>query len=431
MSVVILLMYFSLLIYLNKKKKNKVWCASNLVIGLYGFSTLMSIVLVLVYGHEAPSIKSVLVFILMLTPYFIPLFFFPDSKGRMDLEVPNNISLKSTTILFSVLGVFCLLYYSRFINDIFSFGDFSVGRNYTTGLGNNLNQNAGQWISRLATVGANLYLVFISLAAFNLILKRKINFSTVLMLILSTGIFVVSLIHFGRAGIVVWGGGVLVAFLLVKDHISSRINKKFILVGLLFSSVMLVWSFRVTQDRFSRSSGGVVYSLISYSGQQIFNFERALNISSGFNLQWGMSNFPLFVSGFNVNEARNTDYYSAKDIGVDYERQGMYGNVFGTFLKSFMGDFGILGTFIFGVFIGITLTCYFVWANKRNVINISCILVTVWYGSFLINGLFYHIWGNTSQNVIYIYIPMLALFYNYGKPQVLPSSYKIFNRPRV
>jgi len=234
---------------------------------------------------------------------------------------------------------------------------------------------------------------------------------TCLMLFCSTSIFIITLTRFGRDGIVIWGGPVIVALVLVKHCISQK-NLRIVYLSMLpFFVIMLIWFYAVSKDRFLASKGGVVQSLVSYSGQQVFNFERTLDVSSNFELQMGKANFSLFASGFNINKARSYDYFASEDILADFLSEGMQGGVFGTFLKSFLADFGVLGTILFGVVGGGLLILYFNQVRRRNCIDLTYILVSLCYCAFLINGLFYHIWGNASQNIIYLYVPALGVYY--------------------
>ena len=425
MSILILLAFYSVLIVINSRKKGTVQSSSNFVLFIYAFSALMSLFLVFVYGVAAPRFFSVLIFVCMLAPYLLPLLFMPDQGNVRPISIQSKLPLRVTVVTFSVVGIFSMIYYLRFLPEILSFSDFSVGRNYTTQKGISLNSAAGGAVSRIATLGANLYLVFISLSAYFFLVKKRINWMACLMFFFSTSIFIITLTRFGRDGIIIWGGPIVVAFFLVKHCINQKSLKIIGLSVLPFFVVMLIWFYAVTKDRFAHSKTGVVYSLVSYSGQQVFNFERTLDVSSNFKLQMGKANFPLFVSGFNVGKARSYDYFASKDRLADFRNEGMFGGVFGTFLKSFLADFGVLGTILFGTVFSVSLSLYFNQVRRRNCIDLTYILVSLCYCAFLINGLFYHIWGNTSQNIIYLYVPALGIYYGLTKrPSLGAMNYR-------
>src|SRR5208337_1059847 len=117
-----------------------------------------------------------------------------------------------------------------------------------------------------------------------------------LMLISSLSYVVYIFAYVGRDGPVYWGMSFFFCFYLFKDFILSRDLKKIKQFFAICLPLLIVPFLLISESRFSHSSGGTVWSIVSYAGQEIMNFNAVYLVDAP--LLYGANGFPELYKSF-------------------------------------------------------------------------------------------------------------------------------------
>jgi oligosaccharide repeat unit polymerase len=194
------------------------------------------------------------------------------------------------------------------------------------------------------------------------------------------------LAYTGRDGIVFWILTFVIEYNIFKEYLDKAQLKKSLRLPLLcIVFCMAILFIDITKARFGETLGEIVEAIVSYMGQQVSNFSDRYSIDPP--ISYGRTSFPLFV---NIAEAIGigVPYIDVETIRAYYSSQGLYFNVFATFVGSFLTDFGKLGT----ISILLLTSIYMTWTingRARKVWYLSDLLLLLLYCQIISWGVFY------------------------------------------
>lgn len=338
---------FILLAYLLRsgKKKLSFITPSVFVISLYFVSVSLSLPHILV-NNDRLSLNSeyfpaAIVFILLLFLYLFPFVNIREDKVKK-IILPNSNILYLFSWGIVVLSLLSIFYFTPTVVRIFSLNDLNFARQQML-RGEGYTEES--LINTIASVSASFYTI--ALFLFFIYRAKGTNKKLSILLLISSVSYVLNVFAYvGRDGVVFWIFSFIGTYGLFHNFLPRTEKKNMKRVLTLFLILAIPLFMGITYDRFSDNPFA---GILSYAGQSFPNFclwyEADYPVSNG-------AAFPLFreILGLPIAEAESGEY------------GGTFSWFFGTFLKSFMANFGIIGTIILGVFMGLIIFVSF----KRN-----------------------------------------------------------------
>jgi len=262
-------------------------------------------------------------------------------------------------------------------------------------------------INSFFSLVANLFILAMICSFINLVPmngKRRVKRSLLLMFS-SLSYVVYILAYVGRDGVVYWVMSFIFCFLLFRPgFISFEHKRKFKRLALIVAIIILIPFLLITFDRFKESPGGIVWSLINYYGQQVNNLNDKFIINPP--ITYGRTSFPVFVSFL---ESSGVSIPQENDFRAYMLRYGAKPWVFGTYISSFLSNFGQMGTIIFILFLSLVARMTLRKSALKGVINFSNLIIFTLIYQFFYWGVFY--FRQYSANYYIIFMVLLFVLF--------------------
>lgn len=226
--------------------------------------------------------------------------------------------------------------------------------------------------------------------------------------ILSTLLFIASLsspfagLLIGeREATLVWISNYLFSFVFFKSALDATKLRKIYRISFLLSFPLLLFLVIMTISRFSDEEGGVFNGIITYAGEQPFNFSYFFNHLSDQSLD-GKLNFGYFFPTAQRINGQLNEYLSSPK----------YLNVFASFPGSFFLDFGYAA--IFYIILISSIVVFFLY-KKRSQLKYSFFQLYILYLLFqiLFMGIFYYDFTSSYAIIMNGLVVLIIIAYNY------------------
>lgn len=367
-------------------KNKKVFGVISFLYAIYCVMTLVA-VLSFFLKIDKPimpmSIVAILYFCFGLFIILSVFFQYRDYKIK-SIYIENFLIFRLFEYLLIIGGFFSFIFYLPFAVKSLT---GNVGLNRLLGINNEVMKGFGI-VNSLATLFANLFILMLLCAFLELILCKKGYKRRAVLLLISSLSFIINILAFvGRDGFVYWLLSFLFAYFLLKEFLSKNIRKRIFFFFIIVVSIASIPFVLISLSRFGAIKD-TVDSFISYSGQQVVNFNDRYIINA--IPRRGASNFPFVVTllesiGFRINPVFDNDliYYS-------FFQKGAVPWVFSTFIGSFLSDFGKVGT-IFVLFILFVLIRWSIMNPvKSGIFTFSRLILFTLLFQFVSWGVFYN-----------------------------------------
>ena len=399
----LIIIMFCLLVFFfrNKNKKGGFACPSSLLIGIYLFTSVLSIPLVLIeesqYSliYQGRYLIGALIFVISIFIYLFPIQNFKENSVK-EICIPNSQVLDLFSTIIVILSLFSIIFFLPSVFRMFQSGiALSMLRN-NLGTVRNTYVNTEGIASTIASVAASMY-PFAILLFFIYLIKGNNPIRCILLLISSTSNILNVLSYVGRDGIVFWIIQFASVYLFFKEYLTSKQKKRIKWVFIIGTVIGMIPFSLISVSRFGSGSDGytTVKSFLSYMGQMIPNYFLYFDIR-GSHYNYG-SVFPLFW------EIRGI----AQPDSVRWIDGGTESNVFGTFLKSFNISLGVGGTILLGFINLILFTLVFKRERKR--LSLHHFFFYYLYFKIISEGVFYFR-DYTRGGNLFIIISILFFF---------------------
>ena len=232
-----------------------------------------------------------------------------------------------------------------------------------------------------------------------------------LMLVSSLSYVIYIYAYVGRDGPIYWTMSFFFCFFLFKDFLLKRDLKKLKFFFALCLPLLVVPFILISISRFSHSPGGIGWSIVSYAGQQIMNFNALYLIDAP--PQYGASGFPELYKVFEainwVSKPADTQKSQFTTYCLNHK---FYPWSFSTFVGHWLGDFGKVGTMAC-----LLMLCI---ATRRLLRKVS-VSGTLYFSNLVLFILFYQTvyWGVFyyrlySANYYMLFMILLAIAFKTG-----------------
>ena len=407
-----------ILLFFNLKIKRRWLLPSSIVISLFFLSVILAYPYILIY-HETAILKEnylegSIVFCFLIVVYIVPFLSFRDDQVKTIL-LPNKKFLFIFSVIICLLSLFSVMYFISTSIKALTTSDIGDARI-------DMVQNGKTLVSKtiLNTI-AGTAASFYQIPIFLFFIYEILNQHKVLKWLLFTSsfsyiLFVLS--FFGRDGILFWFLSFLGIMGFFYPFIKNNFKKKvkfylmfFVIIG---GSFFMIISFsRFGEETFS--------SILGYIGQGFPNF--CLFYKVHIPIDYGNSTFPLFRSLFGL-----TDKFDFEFQSYLLELGGTKSTVFGTFLKSFMSNFGFIGTTI----LGFVFFVLFKFTVRKRKFSVAHLFIYLLYFQIFYQGVFYFRQYNRVGNLLIIVSFVLYLIFylkiKYGINNVLISNLNNINK---
>lgn len=393
-SVILSISIFTLLIAFFISKG-----VSRIVVGIYFLMFLCSFMLsILLNDGFFLSDNLIEMSFFSFSIYLIVLpFLYIRTDKISTIVVPSLNFLRCLEFLLIVASFVAIYYFVGVAYKVLSLEDLSNFRNNLVVYGHPV--ITPSLLNTFSGVVATFYLLPMYLFFISLSQARNKMISFFLFLSsLSYPFFVLA--YFGRDGIVFWLLSFFTFFILFRRFIETkRLMPIYISFFVIFISGSIFFIF-ISFARFGDISG-VLISVLDYLGQQPKISVRISELDLSFF--YGSNSFPLIakIIGFDPDILKNN---LAKELGADNIH---YSWMFGTMVKGFVLDFGLLGTLVFLCCFCIISICYFKVRSSSFGFMKTFLLLA--YSQIVIQGVFYFRQNNDSGN-LYLLILILMLF---------------------
>lgn len=277
-------------------------------------------------------------------------------------------------------------------------------------------ESSGKSLSNIFAVLANILYNFEVLVFFYLLtVENKTFFQKCIANVLPIPLFIgliSSLLAGGRSEVVSRGMLIAATYFLLKTFMKPKIKKIIKNIGLVIIVIVVVPFFTLTASRFGTVNGGIESSIMSYTGQNILNFNTYAFDNNG--IRYGDRTIPLFKKLFLF-----------EDVPDNFiERRQKYPNLkindekFVTYIGDFVLDFGPLIAFLiislFSIFVNIMTKIRGLSYPFYKLILLHFLL------SIIAQGIFLYRYADISGNLVaffYFFMFMFLWFYNSLKHQ--------------
>lgn len=348
--IYLLLLLFSLFVYLKKKKQVDGGAA---LIALYLVYAFFSILLYadknqgLLYDFNSFKITllPLLFLFLCLMISFAPVFSF-DSSKYIGIKAPNVQYLD----IISWVIIFSYVFQIRFIATHLISGISSILLDSDGGadLYNIMAENAksgGIGISNIFAIIGNLFYDFGVFLLFYYLTREKKNKAIIIGLSIAMFIGILMYLAAGqRGGMIKRSLLVVGTFLLFRRFINAQTRKKIIRIGAVMAAFFALLFMAISVSRFSSREGGVESSFKRYAGQSVLYFDQYAFDNNG--IRYGDRVAPVFKRLLLFdNVPRN--YVERRE---KYPNLNINDEVFVTFVGDFCFDFGPVAAFFILLF---------------------------------------------------------------------------------
>lgn len=352
------------------RRKKSFILPSVFVLGLYFISVLLSYPHVIV-NEELLSLdpkyfEASIVFLSLLLLYLLPFTNIREDNVK-SIVLPNAKTLYVFSVSIIFLSLFSIIFFTRTVIDVFSFENLRDARILMTQEGPFV--EVSTW-NTIASVSASLYTI--ALILFFIYRAKGTNKKMSILLLVSSFSYVFNVFAYvGRDGVLFWIFSFIGTYGLFRNFISLEDRKSIRKYFVIFLMIALPLFMAITFDRFSDNPFA---GIISYMGQSFPNFTLAYHADYPVS---GGNAFPLFkeILGLPMTESYSGEF------------GGTVTWVFGTFLKSFLLNFDIIGTIILGLVMGLIIKPIF--KRRSNVFYFHQLLIYYLYFQIFSQGVFY------------------------------------------
>lgn len=261
-------------------------------------------------------------------------------------------------------------------------------------------------LNTFAATSALLYAVLLMMFFVSIVTRQRISIEAVLLLVSSFSYVILILAFVGRDGMVYWVMSFIFYYIFFKPFMKASLRKRIRRLGYA-SAVIFVLPFAViTAARFGSQSNVFALSILDYVGQSIINFNDNFQIEFT-HTSGGHRSFPLFASWFDSSDGvKVEDQIERTETAI--LRGGINYWSFGTYIKSFLYDFGKTGTIFLILFISCIEWMALRKARTKRVFDISNLLVYVLIFQIIGQGVFYFRFYTPGYNFYMILILALG-----------------------
>ena len=364
----------------------------------------------LFYSVFPLSFSAMIYFALCLATMFMGFMSFRDHR-LMAIRIENIFVYRTMEVFLIIGGFSAILFFLPFAYRVLSTEDIKMARILFDAEMQAKTLGRFGLLNSILSLFANLFIVAMICSFINLVPikgKRRIK-RAILLMVSSLSYVVYVLAYVGRDGVVYWIMTFIYCFLLFRPgFISIKDRKRFKRLALIFSIIILIPFFLITIGRFRESEGGVVWSIVSYCGQQVNNLNDQFIVNPP--VTYGRTSFPVFATFFEfigvpIPEANDVDYYLST--------YGVRSNVFGTYISSFLKNFGKLGTYIFILLLSILTRGTIIKLRRKRYIYFSNFLVFTLIYQIFYWGVFY--FRQYSTNYYILFMLLLSIFFKLSK----------------
>lgn len=315
------------------------------------------------------------VFVGLLFLFFFPLYYFKENEIE-EIKLPNIQILDFFSLVVIVLSLYSIFFYLPSVISMFSSGySLATIRNNLSSMREGFGDFRGI-ANTIASVSASLYPFAVLLFyIYYIIGKRSIR--TILLLVSSLSNIIRVLAFVGRDGVVYWIMTFAILYFLFRNYLNIKQKKKIKRVIVIGAFVAIIPFIAISVSRFSSDSGGAgtLKGILAYSGQMTPNYLLYYNVREN-HYNYGAI-LPLYWELVN-------------ELPPDSKRWidgGTESNVFGTFLKSFNANFGVLGTILVGLLCGLLFVNIF--KSSKKTLRFHQFFVLILFLQVLSEGIFY------------------------------------------
>lgn len=383
-------------IILIKKRKKSLLLPTVFTLGLYLISVVLSYPHVII-NDEPLSLDPIyfeasIVFLLLLLLFLLPFTNIREDRVK-SIILPNVRTLYVFSIGIVCLSLFSIIYFTPVVINVFSVENLSDARIAMTQ--GDLFVKETIW-NTIASVSSSFY--NIAFILFFIYRAKGTNRKLSILLLISSLSYVLNVFAYvGRDGVVFWVFSFIGTYLLFRNFLPLKdrntIRKYFVIFLILAVPLFMA----ITYDRFSDNPFA---GMISYIGQSFPNFMLAFK--ADFPVSRGNA-FPLFkeILGIPITESYRGEF------------GGTVTWVFGTFIKSFMLNFNILGTIILGLAMGLVVKLVFKKSSTK--LYFHQLFVFFLYFQIFSQGVFYFRQYTRGENLFIILSFVFYIFFLFIK----------------
>lgn len=362
---------------INAKTKKSYMTPSSWLLAIYMMGALCGVGDLYVNEYKMPYTPAfwepMLVFMFTLLLFLLPFLTFNENCIK-EIILPHKKILDTSSTIIIVLSFFAIFYFISIVVRIFSMGDLGYLRDSRYGPQGEEFVEAGM-MNTIASVSASLYVFAILLFfIYSCIGGNKKRRLLLLAGSISEPLHIMA--YVGRDGVVFWIFSFVFLFLLFRPYMPDisvkSIKKTFVVAAIALLAPFLA----ITLSRFESSDMGTGGSIISYMGQEFVNGPFYFAIDNPPRHPWGV--FPLFRELFGLKEPVSSGMIT---IG-EWRSWG-----FGTFLVSFVSNFGYLGTYLLSIIL--ILFFYITIGKRKKQLGFHNIIIYILFFQVYSQGIFY------------------------------------------
>jgi oligosaccharide repeat unit polymerase len=393
-----------LLFWIIIVKKRGMWNITSMLIFTYALMGLCALLYnilsdLFIYNLIKYDIVPVLYFTALIALYLYGFANFDESKIKQ-INIPNYGIFVILCWVFVILSFVAIFHFLPASVEALT-GDIRINRD---------TQVAGEKFVNIGVVNtisgtiATFYPVTLLMFYINLILRKKIL--SILLFISSTSYVFFVFAYVGRDGVLFWISILIFYYFIFNKYLTQKskilIRKYSIITGLIFITIFSL----ITFSRFGDRGYPVIYNVVDYMGQQVKNFNDTFLYTS--KTTNGASNFSFIYRNLNPTVEKEYLEMAKSNAAEDLKYAGVRSNVFGTFLKSLIVDFGKIGTIIFSL-IYLALTKKF--TKNKTSMSLGRLLIIVLLYQVVFHGVFYFRLYNDVGNFYILIILLLSLIF--------------------
>jgi oligosaccharide repeat unit polymerase len=407
LNLLIPILIFGWLLKSNYARKKLFSTPSSFILLLFFISFLFSVPYVYFLGYKEllifDNIEPVLFFSTSLLLFLWGIYKYDETKITY-IVLPNNFFLFVTSWIIGVLSLISVIYFFPIALKGLLLSNIEAARNEIrlTGV-NYLVEDS--LINTLASSISYFYQVAILFYFLSIITKQSKILTQVLFLSsLSYPLYVFA--YLGRDGILFWFFSFYGLFIFFKKFMEPKQNYKINRIFLIASILGFIGFFIISLSRFGSTSNyefGFIGSIIDYFGQTLSNFCALYNAK--FSFMYGTYSFTYFVELLGFKQASYELYQ------YQLSKQKLPSWVWGTFLRSFYTDFGVIGVYILGIIWFFLFKIKFLMRKNNNFIDLANLVIYFWVIQFLFQGVFYFRQYTKGMNLNIVLTFILAYFF--------------------
>lgn len=378
MGLLVYICCLGLFLFVNYKKNG--FNAGSFLIFLYFLSSILAFILIVHYKqYEITDIdpQAAVFHCFCLFMFIYPLTIF-SNKDISKIRFPHDYKLNLFSWFLISFCVLSLAYSIPRVQYAFSFSDLTEARKLYNDreLFDQEGGASSNIFSYFGSIGHNFS--FISLFFFFIYLSFLREYKTIRVLLFFSSFAIVfsNLSAMGRDGIVRWVLFFFFCFNYFKVYLSVPLRKRIFNYGLFASIPLLVIFLAISFFRFSGREQPVLYYLVSYGGQQYFNFSAIYKdfTDGAFG---GTLTFPIFFPSSERTLMTNLNDTIYSNISL---------NTFPTFLGSFYLDTGFLTTLLISILFFLFSMTFLNLSRRKSFSSLIAYLI---FCQILLQGVFY------------------------------------------